>query len=59
MIPDDEMQELAADIEENGLIHPIVIKGNVLIDGRNRLAACKIAGVNPCLFTYPSTEGSD
>lgn len=47
MIPKDELEELAADIKANGLIHPIVVKENVLIDGRNRRAACKLAGVEP------------
>ena len=47
MLSDDELHELADDIKANGLIHPIVIKDNVLIDGRNRRAACKIAKVTP------------
>ena len=47
MIPKDELQELADDITTNGLIHPIVIKDGVLIDGRNRLAACKIISYEP------------
>ena len=51
MISDDELQELADDIKANGLIHPVVIKNNVLIDGRNRLAACKLAGITDVLTT--------
>ena len=47
MIPKDELDELAQDIKDNGLIHPIVVKDGVLIDGRNRRAACEIAGVDP------------
>ena len=47
MIPKDELKELADDIKTNGLIHPIVVKDGILIDGRNRLAACVIAGVAP------------
>lgn len=46
MISPEELQELADDIEVNGLIHPIVIQDGVLIDGRNRLAACGIAGID-------------
>lgn len=57
MMPDDELQELVADIKENGLLHPIVIKGDVLIDGRNRLEACQIAGVEP--ETVELEEGID
>lgn len=48
MMTDDELYDLADDIRENGLLHPIVVDaGGVLIDGRNRLRACEIAGVDP------------
>jgi ParB-like chromosome segregation protein Spo0J len=56
LMADDELNELAEDIAQNGLIHPIVIgewvdeDGEVIegiIDGRNRLAACRLAGVEP------------
>jgi hypothetical protein len=51
LIPQDELAELAEDIAENGLQEPIVIaqvNGEwMLIDGRNRLAACKLAGITP------------
>lgn len=48
MLGDDELRDLAEDIKANGLIHPIVLdKDGVLIDGRNRLAACNLAGVEP------------
>ena len=54
---DDELQDLADDIKEHGLLHPIVLDADgVLIDGRNRLAACEIAGMKP-LFT--SLNGHD
>jgi hypothetical protein len=56
MMSDEELQDLAADIRENGLQEPLVVgeiadeEGVItdyLIDGRNRLAACKIAGMEP------------
>lgn len=47
MLPPDELAELAEDIRANGLQHPIVVKAGKLIDGRNRLAACAMAGVEP------------
>ena len=51
MMDGDELRELAEDIRVNGLREPLVlaeIKGeDVLVDGRNRRAACKIAGVEP------------
>ena len=49
MMLDDELAELAADIEANGLREALVtaeVDGEtVLVDGRNRRAACKIAGL--------------
>lgn len=52
MLDADELQELAADIKENGLREPLVVgKGpngkSCLIDGRNRREGCKLAGVEP------------
>jgi hypothetical protein len=51
MIAQDELAELAEDIAEHGLQEPIVIaevKGEwMLVDGRNRLAACQLAGIEP------------
>lgn len=52
MLPDDELAELAEDIKANGLLHPIVLDAEgTLIDGRNRLAACRLAGVSPSFTT--------
>lgn len=49
MMTDDEIDDLAADIKTNGLIHAITLDkdGELLVDGRNRLKACKSAGVEP------------
>jgi len=44
---DDELKELAEDIKANGLQNPIVRYKGKILDGRNRLAACKLAGVKP------------
>lgn len=57
MASEEELEELAASIAAVGLIHPIVLtpKGEVL-DGRNRLAACEKAGVEP---TFETRDGND
>ena len=48
MLNSAELADLANDIAENGLSQPIIINGDgTLIDGRNRLAACESAGVDP------------
>ena len=44
---DAELQDLADDIKANGLQNPITLSEGRILDGRNRLAACKIAGVEP------------
>jgi ParB-like chromosome segregation protein Spo0J len=49
----DELRTLADDIKKNGLVSPIVrTKDGVILDGRNRLAACEIAGVKPRFEEY-------
>jgi ParB-like chromosome segregation protein Spo0J len=48
-LPDEELKDLAADIAERGLLHPIVL------DGRNRYAACQLAGVER---SSPVTTGT-
>lgn len=57
MLADDELVELAADIAERGLLQAIVLdsEGRIL-DGRNRLAACHMAGLEPRFETY---DGDD
>jgi ParB-like chromosome segregation protein Spo0J len=69
MLADDELRELADDIKTRGLLQPIVVEvvtddpekpwattHERILDGRNRLAACEIAGIEPRFTTY---EGSD
>lgn len=46
--------DLVEDIKKNGLVNPIVVDGNLLLDGRNRLRACKAAGVSPRFVTFTS-----
>ncbi len=56
MLPEAELQELAADIKANGLQQPIVMFGAQLLDGRNRWRACEIAGVEPRLRDWSGTD---
>jgi hypothetical protein len=55
MIDDEALDELALSIAENGLRHPILLsRDGQLIDGRNRLEACRRAGVKPRFETVDS-----
>lgn len=57
MLSEEALAELAADIKENGQQSPITVTSDgVLLDGRNRLKACEIAGVEPRVTVY---EGDD
>ncbi|WP_308608657.1 ParB N-terminal domain-containing protein [uncultured Corynebacterium sp.] len=57
MLSEEALAELAADIKENGQQSPITVTADgVLLDGRNRLKACEIAGVEPRVTVH---EGDD
>jgi len=47
LMSDEELDELADDIQENGLKEAICIHDGKIIDGRNRYLACERAGVEP------------
>ncbi len=46
-IVDDDLQEFADDIKQKGCKTPIVLHNGKILDGRNRLAACKRARIKP------------
>lgn len=53
----EELEDLATSIATVGLIHPIVLTPQGLVlDGRNRLAACEKAGVEPI---FETRDGDD
>lgn len=56
MLADGELAELAADIKENGLREPIRTYQGKILDGRNRSAACLLAGVAPRYEPFKGTE---
>jgi hypothetical protein len=57
LLDDDDLAVLAADIKANGLRQPVVLDTEGLIlDGRNRLAACRLAGVGPEFVSYEGKE---
>ena len=57
LLPDSELAELAESISTNGLRSPVVVTPDGLVlDGRNRLAACDLAGVKPDVVVYVGTD---
>lgn len=53
LLSESETNALAADIRQRGLINPIVYTvDGLLLDGRNRLRACLLAGVEPRSVVY-------
>lgn len=57
MLPQAELEELAQSIRDSGLRQPIVVTvDGLILDGRNRFQACRMAGVEPETVVY---EGND
>jgi ParB-like chromosome segregation protein Spo0J len=56
MMPKSEVERLAGDIKEKGLQDDIITFDGKILDGRNRHAACKIAGVVPRFTEYKGTD---
>lgn len=52
MMPAEEIDALADDIVANGQREPVIILDGQILDGRNRFAACRSAGVTPILREY-------
>ena len=53
---DDELAEMAADIKQRGLLCPIITLDGKVLDGRNRLRACEMAGVAPRFQQYTGDD---
>ena len=55
MLEERELAELSKDIQSNGLLSPVVVRDGQILDGRNRLRACELAGVPPRFVEWPGT----
>lgn len=59
MMGKEQFEELKADIKKNGLLEPIWLRGEEIIDGRNRYLACKEVGVGPKHKQWFGEEGGE
>jgi len=60
MLDDSALEVLVADVKANGLLSPVVLYEDKVLDGRNRLTACIAAGVEPRFVTWAAdTHGGD
>lgn len=50
------IRELAEDIKAHGLLSPIVLHQGMILDGRNRMAACEYAGIKPHFVEWVATR---
>jgi len=57
LLAEQDLQDLAGDIQTSGLKAPITIYEGKILDGRNRYRACALAGVEPRIRQFP--EGED
>jgi hypothetical protein len=48
----DSLAGLVADIRLHGLLSPIIVPEGQVVDGRNRLLACREAGITPRLLEW-------
>jgi len=56
ILPEAAIRELADDIVTCGQRVPIVLLDGQVLDGRNRLAACSVAGVEPIFEDYAGDD---
>jgi len=52
----EEYLSLKKSIKENGLINPVVLYENKILDGRNRYNACQDVGIKPSYTTYKGDD---
>lgn len=59
LLDDKALRELSDDIKQNGQQTPILASRGVIIDGRNRLKACEMAGVEPMFLIQDDLSESE
>lgn len=59
MMGAEALQALADDIREHGQREPVILYHDAVLDGRNRLLACEMAGVEPRFVTRTDAEVGD
>lgn len=52
----EELAMMVESIKKNGLLIPIMIQNGMLMDGRNRMLACNLAGVEPSFVEVKVTD---
>lgn len=52
----EEFKLLKEDLKENGQLDDIIMQGDVLIDGRNRMTALEDLGIKPKISEFSGTE---
>jgi hypothetical protein len=56
MASEAELREMAEDIRQRGLLCPIITLDGKVLDGRNRLRACELAGATPRFEKYAGSD---
>ena len=56
MLGEEELKELCADMEKNGLTDPIIVYEGKVLDGRNRATACEMLGIKPKTVEYTGND---
>lgn len=59
MIGGEEYQALKRDIVEHGQREPVIVVDGVVVDGRNRLRACRELGLEPVVRELTAAEAGD